>query len=109
LPFYGKLSPLSSKLLFADLKTMIDKPSPSHETDSFSWSPNTLSFKTGFGKLLGGQLRMTDEFTMQRSTGRFIEDTVMGFPDGSKTIHRIGRCIRIPGNTKTPEEWYDLL
>lgn len=102
--FQGKLSSLSSpRMIFADLPTMISKPAPSHETDTFSWSPDTLGLRTGFGKTEGPQLRITYEFTMQRSTGRFVEDTVMHFPDGSKSIHATGRCVRVPG-TPIPEE-----
>jgi hypothetical protein len=102
--FEGKVSPLSSShMLFAELPTMISNPMPSHETDTFSWSPDTLGLRTGFGKVEGPQLRITYEFTMQRSTGRYVEDTVMHFPDGSKPIHATGRCLRVPG-TATPEE-----
>jgi hypothetical protein len=109
LVFQGKLSPPSGKnMLFADLVTAITNPISSHENDSFSWSPDTLSFRSGFGKLDGPQLRITYEFAMQRSTGRFTEDTVIHFPDKTNPLHGTGKCIRIPGPTRTPEEEYEF-
>ncbi|MGB6823171.1 MAG: hypothetical protein WBE21_13915, partial [Candidatus Acidiferrales bacterium] len=74
-----------------------------HDTDTFEWGPTELTMKTGFGKLDSRIVRTTQEFNIQRSTGRYIEHDVGYFPDKPTTIDKTGKCIRIP-DTKTPEE-----
>jgi hypothetical protein len=104
--FSGELTSFSNAdNLFGTLYTMYDnKGNPSHQTDAFEWAPDVLSVKAGFGKLLPGQVRLTYEFKMQRSTGRYTEKTVFaGAASDGFTINKTGKCIRIP-NTRTPEE-----
>jgi hypothetical protein len=104
--FDGHPGPASSADgLFVKLTTMISNPVPSHETDSVSWTPSNVVVKKGFGTLDQGQLRITDEFQMQRSTGRFTEDTVWHFPDKLSTTHDTGRCIRVPGSKLPEDDW----
>lgn len=105
--FGGHLSPFSGVMgLYATLQTIIDyKDNPSHQTDVFEWEPDVLTMKFGFGKLLPGQVRVTDEFNMQRSTGRYT-DRIAVFAPGGSTIDKTGKCIRIPNIMPTPEEQY---
>lgn len=108
--FDGPLSPISGNHgLFATLHSSYhNKSNPSHETDTFEWGPDVLSIRTGFGTLSLGQTRLSYQFNMQRSTGRYTEQTVFGNgigPDGF-TISTTGRCIRIPNIGQTPEERY---
>lgn len=106
--FTGQLTAFSGgNGLFGTLHTMYDnKGNPSHQTDILEWAPDVLAMKTGFGKLLPGQVRLTYEFKMQRSTGRYTEQTVFaGAGSDGFTINNTGKCIRIP-NTRTPEETY---
>ena len=109
--FSGELTSFSNAdNLFGTLHTMYDnKGNPSHQTDVFEWAPDVLSMKAGFGKLLPGQVRLTYEFKMQRSTGRYTETTVFsGAASDGFTIDKTGKCSRIP-NTRTPEEVYQSL
>ena len=110
--FEGRLTSFSGDNgLFATLHTQYDnKTNPSHEADVFEWEPDVLSIKTGFGKLAPGEVRFTYEFNMQRSTGRYTEQTVFrnGSPPEGFTVSNTGKCIRIP-NTQTPEEAYRSL
>jgi hypothetical protein len=109
--FSGELTSFSNAdNLFGTLYTMYDnKGNPSHQTDAFEWAPDVLSVKAGFGKLLPGQVRLTYEFKMQRSTGRYTEKTVFaGAASDGFTINKTGKCIRIP-NTRTPEEMLQSL
>ncbi len=72
-------------------------------------APDVLSLKAGFGKLPPGQVCLTYEFKMQRSTGRYTEETVFaGAASDGFTIHKTGKCIRIP-NTRSPEDAYRAL
>lgn len=104
LVFQGKVFTLAGSL-WADLLTAFDKPEHPNETDNFMWGPDTVSFKLGFGKLLESQIRFTNEFIMQRSTGRFVEDSIVYYPSGAQTTHQTGRCVRTPYGT-TPEIEY---
>jgi len=100
--FSGSVKPFAGGL-FGTLPTLTNiKNMPSHETDAFEWQPDVLRVKTGFGKLLPGQLRISYEFEMQRSTGRYTEQGGVG--DSTVSISN-GKCIRIP-NTQTPEETF---
>jgi len=103
--FEGPVEPFSSSAgVFATLHTMQDnKDNPSHQTDVFEWEPDVLTMKFGFGKLLPGQVRVTDEFNIQRSTGRYTEQIAVFASNGS-TIDETGKCVRIPNNMQTSEE-----
>lgn len=96
--------------LFGTLHTLFNtKGMPSHETDYFEWRPDVLLRETGFGKTIPGQIRISTEFSMQRSTGRYTEQITFAAPDEApSTDNRTGRCIRIP-NTQTPEQTYQQL
>jgi hypothetical protein len=108
--FGGPLGQFSSNSgLFATLHTSYDdKDDPSHQTDVFEWAPDVLTMKIGFGKLQPGEARLSEEFKMQRSTGRYTDEIVFGngfAPDGF-TINNTGKCVRIPNISQTPEEEY---
>jgi hypothetical protein len=110
--FGGPLDPLSGgQGIFATLNTRIDnKDNPSHQTDVFEWAPDVLTIKAGFGEVAPGQVRTTYQFKMQRSTGRFTEQSVFGTGSGPEgfTVDKTGKCIRIP-NSQTPEEVFPSL
>jgi S1-C subfamily serine protease len=110
--FGGDVRPLSSSQgVWADLLTSYDyknDPSKSHQTDVLKWNAGDVVIETGFGKLPPGEVRLTYQFKLQHSTGRFVADTVFNGgakPDGF-TNHETGKCIRIPNITRTPEEQY---
>ncbi len=108
--FQGPLDPLSSNSgLFATLHTTYDfKDLPSRQTDAFEWSPDVLTMKIGLGGLGPGELRESEEFNMQRSTGRYTDRVVSGdgIPPNGFIIDKTGKCIRIPNIMQTPEEEY---
>ena len=110
--FQGPLGPLSSDQgLFASLPSAYNfKDDPSHQTDVFEWAPDVLTMKVGFGKLLPRQVRFSEEFNMQRSTGRYTDEIVFdsGFEPNGFTNDTTGKCVRVP-NTKAPEETYRSL
>jgi len=99
--FYGQLSSYSGgkQGLLATLPTM----NPSDQGDVFEWGPDVLTMRHVIGT------RSSDEFNVQRSTGRYTEQIVLGNDPSSppSTIERAGRCIRIPNARQTPEEEYD--
>jgi hypothetical protein len=102
--FSGSVKPFAGGL-FGTLHTLFNtKGMPSHETDSFEWRPDVLLRKTGFGKTVLGQIRISTEFSMQRSTGRYNEQITFAAPDEPPSAdYRTGRCIRNP-NAPTPEQ-----
>jgi hypothetical protein len=69
-----------------------NKGNPSHVTDVFEWALDVLSMKSGYGKLLPGQVRLTYEFKMQRSTSRYTERTVL------QALPRMDSLFTKPGN-----------
>jgi V8-like Glu-specific endopeptidase len=108
--FSGTVEPFAGGIM-GTLATMFDvKNMPSHETDAFEWRPDVLTMKTGFGKTIPGQPRISYEFKMQRSTGRYTEHVGLDFPDGgsSSSINSSGKCVKIP-NSRTPEDTYRSL
>lgn len=105
--FGGEIDSMSNgEIVFAKLPTLYDYKEPSHKNDAFDWSPYLLSMKIGFGSLLPGQVRFTEELNVQRSTGRYTDRIVFGngfAPDGF-TTETSGRCVRVPNIAQTPEE-----
>jgi hypothetical protein len=110
--FEGKLLPFSSsQRIFAKLPTSYDYEhslDKSHVTDTFDYNSGDISIKTGFGELSNGQARMTYEFKMQHSTGRFVEEVKFNGgvkPDGF-TTEDTGKCLRVL-HSRTPEDDYN--
>ena len=110
--FVGDISPYSGPSgLFATLLPLRTVKLPftnSHDTDAFEWGPDALSMKTGFGQPSPGEERLTWEFDIRRSTGRYTLHEVFGNgfkPDGF-TVHETGKCVRTSNISLTPEEWY---
>ena len=60
--FSGIVEPFAGDIM-GTLATMFDvKGMPSYETDAFEWRPDVLTMKTGFGKTIPGQPRISYEF-----------------------------------------------
>jgi trypsin-like peptidase len=115
LVFEGKIKQFSSKQgIFADLPSLYTYKSfdKSHETDVLKWVSGNIAIEVGWGQEMPGQVRMGYRFTMQHSTGNFVEDTELNFPGedskSNSTIHETGHCVRIPNIVKTPEEQFEL-
>jgi S1-C subfamily serine protease len=105
--FEGPVEPFSSDTgVSATLHTSFDyKDNPGHQKDVFEWAPNVLAMKLGFGPR---EAPLTEEFNMQRSTGRYTDRVVFadGIPPDGFTTDKTGQCIRIPNLVRTPEEEY---